>query len=229
MSIKFVAMDVDGTLAKTDETIPPHVGVKLRSLESKGVKLLLVSGRTAPYLAGLARGLGLRKPLVAGENGGVIFDPLTLWEKKLDVIPEKVVTQIKTDILKDFNEVWFQPNQTMLTVFTKDLARIEELYYCVLKLKQISDYGLKLNKYCDAVEIMPKENSKGKALAVIKETLKVRREEMIAVGNTVVDLPMHREVDEMLLIGRDAFAEGVKNYSSIEDALKYLEERIFRS
>ncbi|MFA6808521.1 MAG: HAD hydrolase family protein, partial [Eubacteriales bacterium] len=147
MAIRLVALDIDGTLAGTAETIPPHIGMKLRSMEGKGIRFLLISGKPTAYLAGLARGLGLKNPLTAGETGGVIFDPLTLWEKRLSVIPENVLIEMKAEILRGFMDVWFQQNQIMLTVFPKDLSRIEEIYNLLQQLNIRARYDFRIFKH----------------------------------------------------------------------------------
>lgn len=222
--IKLLAFDIDGTLAKTEEAIHLHISAKLRDLEDSKLQIVLISGRTASYLAGLARGMGLKRPLVAGENGGVVFNPLNLWEQKLDVIPEEVIQEMKAVLLRKFKDIWFQPNQTMLTAAPKDLSRIDELYEVVLSLEPVSRYDFKLHKYYDAVEVLPKKNSKGKALAVIKRYLGLKTEEVIAIGNTIVDIPMKPEAKEFLFIGDSIKELGIQNFHSIEDALVYLEE-----
>ncbi len=224
MSIKLAVFDIDGTLAKTDECIPAHISERLRSIEERNLRVVLISGRTASYLAGLARGMGIKKPLVAGENGGVIFDPTNLWEKRLDVIPAQVMEDMKVILLREFKDIWFQPNQTMLTVAPKDLSRVEELYELVQNLEAVAEYNYKLNKYDDAVEVMPKENSKGKALAVIKKELNVQKEEVAVFGNTVVDLPMNAETSDFMIIGDTFKWNGLQNYKRIEEALDHLEE-----
>lgn len=226
MGIKLAVFDVDGTLAGTEEVIPPHIGVKLRAFESKGLRIVLISGRTSSYLAGLARGIGIRKPIVAGENGGVIFNPLDLWEKKLDEIPLEIISEMMATLKQKIPDLWFQPNQTMLTAAPLDLGRIDELYEEVRQLKQVSENGYKLNKYYDAVEVMPKGNSKGKALAAIKKFFGFEKKEVIVLGNTAVDLPMKEEAEEFLFIGDYPADLSIKNYSSIEEALEYLEEVI---
>lgn len=223
MSIRLAVFDIDGTLAKTDEPVPAHIGERLRRLEDRKVRIVLISGRTASYLAGLARGMGLKKPLVAGENGGVIFDPTNLWERRLEVIPPKVVEEMKITLLREFPGIWFQPNQTMLTAAPRNLAGLEELYQLVLELQAVKENGYKLNKYDDAVEVMPKTNSKGKSLAVIKAELKIKREEVIVFGNTAVDLPMNGETGEFLIIGDTFQWDGLRSYQRIEEALDHLD------
>lgn len=226
MSIKLLAFDIDGTLAKTEEAIPPKISARLRELENNDIQIFLISGRTASYLAGLARGIGLKKPLVAGENGGVVFNPLNLWEQKLDAIPEEVIQEMKAVLLRRFGDLWFQPNQTMLTAAPKDLSRIDELYEVVLSLEPVSRYDFKLHKYYDAVEVLPKKNSKGKALAVVKQYLGLTTEEVVAIGNTIVDIPMKPEAKEFLFIGDSVNESGIQNFKSIEEAFVYLEKSI---
>ncbi|NLI92587.1 MAG: HAD family phosphatase [Peptococcaceae bacterium] len=229
MTIKLAVFDIDGTLAKTEECIPSPISERVRAFENSGLQIVLISGRTASYLAGLARGMGINKPLVAGENGGVIFNPLNLWEKRLDIIPPQVIEEIKTILSREFGDLWFQPNQTMLTAAPKDLSRIEELHEIIRNLRQVNDYRYKINKYNDAVEIMPKENSKGKALAVMKDILDIQSDEVIVFGNTVVDLSMKAETKEFLFIGDSLKCEGMKNYPCIEDALAFLEKSLTQS
>jgi len=225
MKVKLTVFDIDGTLAPTEKCIPETVSRRLRILEDKGLKIVLISGRTASYLAGLARGMGIRKPLVAGENGGVIFDPVNFWERRLDSIHPKVVTEIQKILFQEFGEVWFQPNQTMITAVPKDLSRIEELYMLIENLPQVSENDLKLNKYNDSVEILPRKNSKGQALAVIRDKYDIQKEEIVVFGNTNVDLPMRAEAGEFFIIGEYLKDYKMNNYKDIEEALHCFEEK----
>lgn len=227
MKIKLVVFDIDGTLAPTEQCIPESISHRLRSLEKRDIRIVLISGRTASYLAGLARGMGIKNPLLAGENGGVLFDPITFWEKRLDGIPQKIVTEIKRTLCGDLGELWFQSNQTMLTVVPKDLAMVEKLFQIVWDHMQKADYDFQVNKYNDSIEIMPQRNSKGRALAVIKDILGIDKKEVVVFGNTVVDLSMKDEAEEFLIIGDTLKCEGLCNYNSIEDALGYFEQKYY--
>ncbi|WP_282432369.1 MULTISPECIES: HAD family hydrolase [unclassified Dehalobacter] len=224
--MKLAVFDIDGTLAPTDDPIPAQVACKLRSLERQGIRIVFISGRTASYLAGLARGIGICQPLVAGENGGVIFEPLRKWEKKLEAIPHQIGEEMKQDLLKRFPDLWFQPNQTMLTAAPKNLARINSLHQAAQALETVKKNHYKINKYDDCVEIMPNQNSKGRALAVIKDILDICSEEVIVFGNTIVDLPMKDETKDFLMIGDTARAEGICNYPNFDEAFGYLESRL---
>ncbi|WP_251446844.1 HAD family hydrolase [Vermiculatibacterium agrestimuris] len=74
MSIKLIAMDMDGTLLDADHvTVPARNVAALRAAADRGVKLALASGRTWSLLTGAAEQLGvLDYALVA--NGAAVRD-----------------------------------------------------------------------------------------------------------------------------------------------------------
>jgi phosphoglycolate phosphatase (TIGR01487 family) len=71
MSYKILATDIDGTI--TDERGRLHLQAAewIRRLEEKGISVILVSGRTLPFLESLSLFLGTSGPLIA-ENGAVV-------------------------------------------------------------------------------------------------------------------------------------------------------------
>ena len=74
-NLKAVAIDLDGTLFD-DNSPPVSIISKLRSVQAKGMVVMLCSGRALPYLTGVAKILGLNGPLVA-EDGMIVFDQRT--------------------------------------------------------------------------------------------------------------------------------------------------------
>jgi phosphoglycolate phosphatase (TIGR01487 family) len=72
--IKLVATDVDGTLTERRGSLLVSIeAVKaIRILESRGIKVSLVSGNSLPIVAGLSRYLGASGPAI-GENGCLVF------------------------------------------------------------------------------------------------------------------------------------------------------------
>jgi len=74
-NLKAVAIDLDGTLFD-DNSPPVSVVSKLRSVQAKGIVVMLCSGRALPYLTGVVKILGLNGPLVA-EDGMIVFDQRT--------------------------------------------------------------------------------------------------------------------------------------------------------
>jgi hydroxymethylpyrimidine pyrophosphatase-like HAD family hydrolase len=68
--INLIMTDVDGTITSSDDSITPVIYELIRSLDSLGVTIGLVSGRSLPGLERLAHSLEIRGPII-GEHGGV--------------------------------------------------------------------------------------------------------------------------------------------------------------
>lgn len=73
---KVIVMDIDGTLLNSSKKITPKTKEILLSLQSKGVRLILASGRPTSGLLGLAQELDLHKNegLLVSFNGARITD-----------------------------------------------------------------------------------------------------------------------------------------------------------
>ena len=79
----------------------------------------------------------------------------------------------------------------------------------------------------DAMDLMPASTDKGKALSVIKDLWNYRKDEIIAIGDWVNDVPMFKEAGLALIVGKKM--EDLKIYKRFKDiatALTYLEEII---
>lgn len=70
---KALVTDVDGTLTDERRRFDPNAVLALRSLERKGVPVLLATGNVLPIALAFHRSLGLTGPIVA-ENGGLWYD-----------------------------------------------------------------------------------------------------------------------------------------------------------
>jgi len=66
-----IATDIDYTLTDADLRLDTTTIEKIRELEGRGVKVILISGRTLPATGSLAQLIGT-SGLVVAENGGVI-------------------------------------------------------------------------------------------------------------------------------------------------------------
>ncbi len=78
--IKVLIFDLDGTLAPFNGPSAPNVCSTLRELEDCGLRICVCSGKPLAYLCGWMRQLGLRNPVLLGENGadrpaGIAFPP----------------------------------------------------------------------------------------------------------------------------------------------------------
>ena len=70
---RLLALDIDGTLLRTDKTLSPRTRAALDAARARGVHLVLVTGRRHPSARQVAEDLGGDVPLVL-HNGALIVD-----------------------------------------------------------------------------------------------------------------------------------------------------------
>lgn len=69
---RVVVTDVDGTLTDASRRLDPGAVAAIRSLEDRGIPVVLATGNVLPIALALHRSLGLSGPIVA-ENGGLVW------------------------------------------------------------------------------------------------------------------------------------------------------------
>ncbi|GAB5589964.1 hypothetical protein Unana1_04864 [Umbelopsis nana] len=106
-SIKLVASDLDGTLlvhsditAQSGGAPSPRAIAVLHKLASKGVRILLASGRPPRTMDCAVKQVGLDRVLTICCNGGLVYDPFTQSVVKKYSIPNHDVNLIITTILQ---------------------------------------------------------------------------------------------------------------------------------
>lgn len=227
MDIKLVALDVDGTIAKPGKPVKREIAEKLQNLEDRGVKIVLASGKSSTYLSGLARGMGIKNPLLIGENGCVIFDPAEIKEFRLAERPVEIST-IESEVISRFaDSIWLQPTQVELTIFPKVRKALPELISCVRESVKPFSKKVVMFEHEDAIDIMPSGIDKGKALAKISRLYGIKSENVVVVGDSNSDIPMFREATSFLIVGNKiGHCEGAKRFSTIKEALDFVEDLI---
>jgi hypothetical protein len=227
MDIKLIALDVDGTIAEPGEPVKIEIAEKLRNFEARGIKIALLSGKNTSYLSGLARGMGIKEPLIIGENGCIIFYPAEMREIRLEErSPE--ISIIESKVLTNFtNSIWLQPNQVELTIFPRDKNALPTIISFINRIIQSFNKKVIVFEHIDAIDILPFGLDKGKALAKIKEVHNIKRDEIIAVGDSSNDIPMFREAVLSIIIGNKIIhTNGAKKFQTISEALVFLEKSI---
>jgi Cof subfamily protein (haloacid dehalogenase superfamily) len=71
--IRLVAVDIDGTLLRSDRAVSPRTRAALAALRPSGVRLVLVTGRRYPSARRVAEDLGGDPPLVL-HNGALVIE-----------------------------------------------------------------------------------------------------------------------------------------------------------
>ena len=71
--VRLIALDIDGTLLRSDKTLAPRTRLALDRARSRGVRLVLVTGRRYPSALRVAEDLGGEVPLVL-HNGALVVE-----------------------------------------------------------------------------------------------------------------------------------------------------------
>ena len=225
MGIKLVALDVDGTIAEPSEPVKKEIAEKLRNLEGRGVRIVLASGKNSSYLSGLARGMGIKNPLLIAENGCVIFDPVKIEEIRLVERPIEI-SIIESEVVSRFKDsIWLLPTQVDLAILPKVKKTLPELISYVKESVKPFNEKVVVLEHEDAVDVLPTGIDKGKALAKISRLYGVRKENVVVVGNFSNDIPMFSEAMFFLIVGNQiGHCEGAKRFKTIKEALKFVEK-----
>lgn len=79
MSIKLVAVDIDGTLLTNDRKVTPEVFEAVQDAKKQGVKIIIATGRPIPGVQTLLDELNLKESgdYVITFNGGLVQDTAT--------------------------------------------------------------------------------------------------------------------------------------------------------
>jgi len=202
MSRMYLVTDVDGTITAGGREV--HLGAVscIRMLERRGVRVILASGNAYPVLMGLKLYLGASGPVIA-ENGGVIGSG-----KELKVIGDgrrsrKALSLVLRKFEGEVYESW--QNRFRLSdyaVHIKSPLRRESLIAGIRRL--LEDNGFRDVEVVDsrvALHIHTVGVSKGNGLRALMEELGVGPENVIAVGDSEVDLSMFEVAGYKVAVG----------------------------
>lgn len=223
--MRVLVFDLDETLCDLAKPILEENVQLLKTLEIKGNMIAICSGKPVYYLCGLARQIGLNKPILIGENGAVIQFGVDLPPKAYYVVSKQISTIKKLQIIKNemqeifANRLWFQPNEVGLTPFPYDDKTFEEVKTYLLK-KDLTDCSI--YEQSDCFDIVPNDVSKYYGLVYLSQILKLSSNDFIAIGNGVNDYPMF--AFSQYSIGIKVLDRSKVDYyfDDINEALKFL-------
>ena len=252
---RLLAMDLDKTLLMEDGSIPDEVIKRLRELNSEGVRIAICTGRvrtSAEHYAKLIGGASIvsfNGSVIVSENGKKIesFIPLALVKEVIDfcydngvyvqlydgetILVEKYTPELETDLdinftryeeRGDLRRTELNPTPKMISLELSD--RIDDV---IIEMRERFPQLTMANSSRYVIEIMPKGIDKGYGLSVIAEELGVDRKDIVAVGDSMNDLPMIEwagtgvavaNADERLKKAADKVTEGKMSYGVLEAA-----------
>jgi len=231
MPNRLLAIDLDGTLAKPNAPISDSVLSFIKALELNGVLIALVSGKPAMYLSGLVRQLGLKKPILVGENGAEIYCSGTFPPRKTltrEPASPCAHAQIASHLTSKFGaKIWLQPNTVNLTIFPYDPQDIDvlcdEIRRYIADTLKCDKCGSSIYVHSDSVELVPIGIDKGTALRTIQELENIVKAETISIGDAPNDIAMLNESGHAFLISAEEYSSHIVNVGSIEDAFRKIQ------
>ena len=227
---RLIVFDLDGTLAALGKGIEPDDVNTLRRLEAAGARIAICSGKPTYYLCGLMRQVGLRAPVLVGENGAVIQLGVDLPPRDYFVAPYSDAAKRSIRLLADALSVevpgmWYQPNEVGLTPFPRDAAEFDAVQRVIDRLApQMQD--VIVYRHCDSFDITPDGITKKTGLARLGGLLGIPAEKTACVGDGVNDYPMFEYGGLAVGVNVKDETKVDRNFASIREALAFLEEVI---
>ncbi len=228
--IQLAVFDLDGTLAPVGGPIPQRAAGLLLTLEKRGVKIALCSGKPVYYLSGLARQIGLEHPFLLGENGAVLQVGNHLPPALRRVIPVAEATlsdlkRLRTLFEERLGQLWYQPNEICLTPFPakqEEFAAVEALLEENKELMQ----GLTVYRHSDCFDICPREVCKKNGVKLLCSVLGCPLSQVAAVGDGENDYSMFEIAALSLGIAPVSPQRVDRRFDSVIPALEYLLEQV---
>jgi len=224
--IQLIVFDLDGTLAKLGKGIIPEDLMLLRSLEDKGIRIAICSGKPTYYLCGFMRQVELKQPILIGENGAIIQFGVDLPPRNYHVLPcsedaRQTIRFLHAEFEKLLPGLWYQPNQIGLTPFPANQEEFSIIAGCI-EQHQENVRDVTVYRHVDSFDITPNGIDKYAGLAYLGKLLGITREETVAVGDGINDYPMFDYARHAIGI-RIADTERVhQNFLTATEALQYL-------
>jgi Cof subfamily protein (haloacid dehalogenase superfamily) len=225
MNIRLVALDIDGTLLDPGVPVDALPGEAMSDviarLMSKGVTVVLASGRMFPGTRSVARHLGIEQPLICQQGASVHeHDGSLRHDHSIDeTIALELLDYASTH---DWPLAWFDSQRYLVTrhceqaQFFADVSKITMEIHEAPHLSGIRATGIDIistkeratevhadiaRRYGDRLTLLDfpsvtavhsAEASKGRALRVLAEELGIDRSEALAIGDSVNDVSMFK-------------------------------------
>lgn len=225
---KVFAFDLDNTLAELGKGIPDHIIRQLKQIESSGHIIAICSGKPTYYLCGMMRQVGLKAPVLIGENGatiqfGVDLPPEKRYRAHYDAAADNAIHELRRRIDQNAGfSVWFQPNEVCLTPFYHTPQQEIALEEVFSENQILIDTYLDIFKHCDSFDLIPKGVNKRSGLSRLAEILDISRECFVAIGNGKNDYPMFKYAGVSIGVRVSESNIVDHNFEKIDDALVYI-------
>lgn len=226
--IKLITFDLDNTLAKLGKGMTEEDLILLKKIEEQEVTVAVCSGKPTYYLCGFMRQVGLKHPILVGENGAVIQFGVDLPPEKFYMLPyseeaRQSLSFLKNKITELLPDIWFQPNLTGVTPFPSNEKEFDIIEQCLEQEKShIKD--IEIYRHNDSFDLVPAGLNKKRGMEVLGNMLMIRPEETIAAGDGVNDYPMFEYAGFSVGVNVPDETKVDQNFPSSTEMLRYLLE-----
>lgn len=229
---KLLVFDLDGTLANVGKSMANIDVEKLIALENAGYTIAICSGKPSYYLCGFARQLGLKEPILVGENGATFQFGIDLPPKRYEVYPHSDAAKAQRNMMKALidrecgDKIWYQPNEVELSPFPKDVETFELMQQLIDEKRSLLD-KLEIYRHIDCFDFIPKSINKYNGLSYLAKLMELESKDVIAVGDGVNDIPMFEFADVAIgIAGSDSIIAGHVDYifNEIGKVLDFIKE-----
>ena len=192
--IKLLVFDLDSTLAPIGKPMNEDDLKCLRTIDELQVPIAVASGKTCDYLCGFLRQLGLKDPILIGENGatiryGVDLPPREHYQVPIKEEAIKSLEKIREILDENFTDLWYQPNLTQVTPFPKEESGLDKIEECIRKYEQELK-GIVIHRQTDCFDFVPEGMDKAVGITFLLEKLGIFWENVMVIGDGVNDYGM---------------------------------------
>lgn len=257
--IKLIALDIDGTLIDDDLKVSKNTKNIIEELKARGIEVALVSGRAHGAAKLIMDQFDIDLPIISHNGGKVtLANGEEIKNEKFPIECVDEVLEYARD--HDLNAIAYIDDLFYTTVNSKENDRLVEKYGVDFKLvdsldKEVVDHINLLLLYLDedvtrediekfrnlecettnsipgTLEFIPEGISKAEGLKSLKNHLGIKRENILAVGNSLNDLSMlefagegiaMKNSDKLLLENFHRVSEFTNNEEGVYRILKEL-------
>ncbi|MEM2873820.1 MAG: phosphoglycolate phosphatase [Nitrososphaerales archaeon] len=229
MDIKGFAVDVDGTITEDGGVISLDAAYALRWLEKMNYRVILVSGRSAWEAYALSVYLGTTK-VVVGENGGVVatspLDMTLLADisyslMAYDYLSKKISNVKKKLVFPRFTEIVLE------RTFNIDEGR---------RILDESGIPVTINDSKYGYHLTHKSVNKGVGLKLAVKHLGIDTSEIVAVGDSEIDIPMFKICGYSVALGNSpdslkdeaSFSVNLSMGDGLVEAIQHVAEKFMK-
>ncbi len=194
MVVKLVATDIDGTLTidRSTTLLDMDAIMYMRLLEENSVHVALVSSNALPVVIGLKKYLKLSGPAIA-ESGALIYFGGNEYIHLTNISARDAAVFLGEKYSECIYPSWqndFRLHDYAFRVKKECLPRVDELLENIRRdlAEKYPDVRVGYSGY--AIHLTPRDVSKAKALEYVSEKMNIPLENILAIGDSVMDADM---------------------------------------